>query len=97
MENLGNKIGKICSSTGVITEYNIPNTYGSTITFGPDGNLWFPTVYNISEFSPKSDAITTYSLPNSALIPVMDLSILLPGLMETCGSLSRIKSAKYLH
>jgi len=66
MENLGNKIGKICSSTGVITEYNIPNTYGSTITFGPDGNLWFPTVYNISEFSPKSDAITTYSLPNSS-------------------------------
>jgi virginiamycin B lyase len=39
-EATGNKIGRI-TTTGVITEFSIPNRGPNSITTGPDGALWF--------------------------------------------------------
>jgi len=83
------QIGKICSLQALLpsiySEYLWEHHY-----FGPDGNLW-SLLYTISVNFPLNQTQLpriVFLIP--ALIPVMDLSILLPGLMETCGSLSRI-------
>jgi streptogramin lyase len=61
-----NRIGKIDPSTGVITEFEIPQgyTFPAGITAGPDGNLWFTEFvgWRIGKITPAG-AITEYPIP----------------------------------
>src|SRR5262249_55226498 len=42
LEGNANKIGKVSTATGVVTEYDIPLGYQPLdLVAGPDGNMWF--------------------------------------------------------
>jgi YD repeat-containing protein len=58
-----NKIAKI-STSGTITEYQLPSGRAGGITSGPDGNLWFTeSAGDAIGDSTTSGAITLYPLP----------------------------------
>lgn len=66
-----NKIGKIAPSTGVITEYIMPNGgLPQGITTGPDGNLWFAVNGGWIGQITTSGVITQYGVPWQYKYPV---------------------------
>jgi streptogramin lyase len=67
-ETLGliNNIGKISPATGIVTEYNVPNSGQlNGITAGPDGNLWFVDggPCKVDSISPTTGTINEYPVP----------------------------------
>jgi hypothetical protein len=95
-ENLINEIGEISPKTGSITEYNIPtnNAYPiditrvQTATYGSLNNR----VQKSGRYLPRQ-----VSSPNIMFVITLPiLSELLPVRTVICGSLTRMKSVKYL-